>query len=298
MAFTRPLSFRHIEVIRCVIQAGSATAAAKLLHVTQPAVSNVVKDAEDRLGFPLFERRGTRLEPTAEAMALFDEIERSFFGLNLINSAADRLRQSRLRRLSVVAAPSLAALLIPRAIAKWHARMPDTVFSLEPCEAAMASSRVTSGKADIGFGVLVPPLPGLKIDHLLDCPLACLLRPDHPLAQRGTPISASDLSDLPMVCQPMGHPTRIMVDEFLAAAPRPPMMVVEASAALCQWALVAEGVGFAITWPGPTPPHPDSRVHIAELNPRMEFAVFAYTLSGRIPRNELDFLLQTVREVA
>ena len=57
------LSLRQIEVIRAVMRAGTVTEAAIHLSVSQPAVSRVLKLAEDRLGLALFERRGasTRL---------------------------------------------------------------------------------------------------------------------------------------------------------------------------------------------------------------------------------------------
>ena len=61
------LGFRHIEAVRAVLLTGSVTAAAEHLHVTQPAVSNTLRDAETRLGFRLFERRAGCLLPNAAA---------------------------------------------------------------------------------------------------------------------------------------------------------------------------------------------------------------------------------------
>ena len=79
---TVKLRFRHIEGFRAVMQTGTATGAASLLNVTQPAVSQLMTEMEGAVGFALFDRRGGRLVPTSHAALLFDEIERCFTGLD------------------------------------------------------------------------------------------------------------------------------------------------------------------------------------------------------------------------
>ncbi len=113
----QPLGVKHIQAIHAVILAGSVTGAAERLHVTQPALSNRLRDAEERLGFELFERRAGRLVANANALLLFDEIERSFVGLQHINSLFDRIRQQRRRRLSIACTPAFAAAVLPRVLA-------------------------------------------------------------------------------------------------------------------------------------------------------------------------------------
>ncbi len=67
------LQLRHIEVFHAVYSCGSISSAAKLLHVTQPAISKSLQHAESRLGYLLFERHKGRLIPTDEARILFVE---------------------------------------------------------------------------------------------------------------------------------------------------------------------------------------------------------------------------------
>ena len=55
------LSMRELEVFRRVMELGTITAAAEMLHISQPAVSRTLQQAERRLGFPLFLRRKKRL---------------------------------------------------------------------------------------------------------------------------------------------------------------------------------------------------------------------------------------------
>ncbi len=61
------LSLREMDVFRRVMELGSITGAANQLRISQPAASRLIKQAEQRLGFPLFVRQKKRLIPTTEA---------------------------------------------------------------------------------------------------------------------------------------------------------------------------------------------------------------------------------------
>ncbi len=108
------LSLRHIETIHAVVLTGSVMGAAGRLHLTQPAVSNVLRDAEERLGYQLFDRRGGRLLPTPLADLLFEEIERSFTGLGAINDYCQQIQLSQRRRISVACTPAFSATVFPQ----------------------------------------------------------------------------------------------------------------------------------------------------------------------------------------
>ena len=72
------MNLRHLEVFHAIMQAGSVTGAAHLLNVTQPAVSNVLRHAEQQMKFRLFERVAGRLQPTPEARDLFPDVQEIF----------------------------------------------------------------------------------------------------------------------------------------------------------------------------------------------------------------------------
>jgi DNA-binding transcriptional LysR family regulator len=68
------LTLRQIEVIRAIMITGSVGGAARLLHVSFPGISRVMKHAEGLLGLKLFSRRGGRYTPTREASDIFSQI--------------------------------------------------------------------------------------------------------------------------------------------------------------------------------------------------------------------------------
>ena len=118
------IQHRHIEVFRAVMTAGSVTAAAALLHTSQPTLSRDLARLEQLLGYALFERERGRLKATARARALFDEVERSFQCLARVIERAEALGRAEDTALSVLSLPALSHALLPRALSALLAEHP------------------------------------------------------------------------------------------------------------------------------------------------------------------------------
>src|SRR5258708_16266416 len=107
------INSRQVEAFRAMMLTGSVTEAAKLMAVTQPAVSRLLRDFQALLKMELFERRGSGLVPTASATALYMEVERSFVGLERIAAAAEEIRARRTCPLRLAAIPALPHPSLP-----------------------------------------------------------------------------------------------------------------------------------------------------------------------------------------
>ncbi len=91
--------------------AGSLTEAAHLLHTSQPTVSRELARFEKVIGLKLFERVRGRLHPTVQGLRLFEEVQRSRYGLDRIVSAAESLREFRQENCLLPACRSFRNLL-------------------------------------------------------------------------------------------------------------------------------------------------------------------------------------------
>src|SRR5947199_10019097 len=100
------INSRQVEAFRATMLTGSVTEAARLMVVTQPAVSRLLRDFQALLKMELFERRGTGLVPTAAAMALYTEVKRSFVGLERFTAAVEEIRGSATGTLAPAAHPA------------------------------------------------------------------------------------------------------------------------------------------------------------------------------------------------
>lgn len=71
------LSYRQTEMLWAIVMAGSISGAARLLNISQPAVSRMLAQTEKSMGLTLFERVRGRLRPTPQVHSLFEEIEKT-----------------------------------------------------------------------------------------------------------------------------------------------------------------------------------------------------------------------------
>src|SRR5258706_13184742 len=126
------MNLRQIEVFRAVMVTGSTTDAARLLHVSQPGISRLIRHLDLRLGVDLFERRKGRLFATPEAHTLHDEIERVYRGVQHVRDVADHLRFGSHASLRVLASANIALQLVPQAIAQLIERFPRSRVFFEP----------------------------------------------------------------------------------------------------------------------------------------------------------------------
>lgn len=141
----KELTLRQVEVIRAVMMAGTIQGAAKLLNVSAPGISRLVKHTEDTLGIRLFERKAGLFVPAAEATAIFEMVHRVHRQMENLNTAVASLRKGEDVRLSFASAPSIAQFIAARAIRGIRHRFPDLFIDLRKrptisCWSAASSS--------------------------------------------------------------------------------------------------------------------------------------------------------------
>ena len=119
------MRLRHIEVFNAVMLTGSVSAAARMINVTQPAVSRTLQHAELQLGFALFQRVGGRLRPTLEAQTLYPHVERLFQQLDEVQRLSANLRAGRSKHaLQVLTVLAMSYEVMPRAICLFRQKHP------------------------------------------------------------------------------------------------------------------------------------------------------------------------------
>lgn len=148
------LTLRHLEAFRAVMTRKSVTGAADLLRVTQPVVTRLISDMEQRVAFPLFTREKGRLIPTAEALILLDDVHQALLAIERINYASSSVRELRQGKLLVAAAPAMALGCLPQAIASFTKENPDILISLHMDNSPTVLEMTHDGRCDVGFAML------------------------------------------------------------------------------------------------------------------------------------------------
>ncbi|WP_162130667.1 LysR family transcriptional regulator, partial [Pseudomonas sp. GM49] len=171
------MRLRHIEIFQAIRQTGSISAAAQLLHVSQPAVSKVLQHAEQQLGFPLFLRVRGKLQATPEALELEREVDKVSESLQGVRRLAQSLRREPGHSLRIGATPALALSLLPPAIHEWTGRYPDIVCELSSAHSRELVQNLLMREVDVALTLQRPDHPGLKAQALASGVLV-VLAPD------------------------------------------------------------------------------------------------------------------------
>ena len=241
------MNLRHLEVFHAVMQAGSVTGAAHLLNVTQPAVSNVLRHAEQQLQFKLFERIAGRLQPTPEASDLFPDVEEIFGRIDTLNRAVDSIRGGRSGRLAVAASPTFVNAYLPKAVSRMRQRHPGgriTILALPTAQAI--EERVAHREVDIGLVYAPVTDPGVVVEEVTKSSVVCAVPRLSPLARREA-VHAEDLASETLVASgPTSRVGRAIRDAYDAQGLSPPPVAIEVNSVQAACLMVAEGVGIGL----------------------------------------------------
>lgn len=242
------LTHRHLEVFRAVMQTGQVTRAAERLHTSQPTISRELARMEQVTGLVLFERVKGRLHPTPRAMALMQEVEAAWVGLERITATAASLRHFAQGRLQLACLPALAHALLPDALRRFAARQPLAGVSLATLESPQLESALTEQRHDLGLVERREAPPGCELRTLLVADEVCVLAASHPLAARPQ-LTPADFEGQPFVSLAPTDPYRQQIDAVFAEHGVTRQLRVDTPAAATVCALVRQGLGLGIVNP-------------------------------------------------
>ncbi len=242
------LNHRQLEAFRATMQTGMVTRAADLLCITQPAVSRLLSDLEHAVGFQLFARVKGRLNPTLEAKLLYDEVERSFSGIEKIARFSEGIRNYQIGTLSIASLPAMALSFLPRVITRFRLSYPRIRVHLITRPSDELLELIASQQIDIGFAATQSSHPAVDVSPLLETSLCCVLPMNHRLANRDV-IRVEDLNDEPFITLGPEVGVRYQISRVFENHGVRRQIVIEAQLTSCACAFVREGAGVALVEP-------------------------------------------------
>ena len=287
------MRLRQIEIFQAIRQTGSISAAAQLLHVSQPAVSKVLQHAELQLGFPLFLRVRGKLQPTPEALLLEREVEKVSESLQGVQRLAESLRRSPGHRLRIGSTPALALSLLPPVISEWTRRYPDI-----SCELASAHSRelvqnLLMRELDVALTFKLPDHPGLKARALAHGVLVALApRGYWPDESEGVALALHELADAPLIGLSHADPLFARLDSYLKTIEPPPRISIAVQTYSLARAMVESGAGLAVIDPFTALGASRASTLIRPLSPALPITLYALTRADEAPAHTLEGLLE------
>ncbi|GJI87520.1 LysR family transcriptional regulator [Duganella hordei] len=160
------MRLRHIEVFHAIMQVGTISGAAQVLHISQPAVTKVLQHCELQLGMPLFERVRGKLYPKPEAHRLFAETEKLNRDLQGIRRLAASLKGRTVETIRLVSTPTIAVSVLPQAMSDWRRSFADTRCELATHHTSEIVNTLRLGEADLGLSLQDPRHPGIVAEPI------------------------------------------------------------------------------------------------------------------------------------
>jgi DNA-binding transcriptional LysR family regulator len=272
-------TLRQLEYLVTVVDEGSFTRAAELLHVTQPALSHQMRALERGVGGPLLERlpRAIRLTPMGRAMlpharAALADAERA-------RCAAREVSGLEAGELRVAGVYSVSLGILPPVLRAWRRTSPGIDIRLsEYRHTDELRDAMTAGEADVAIGPLPKgwegPMWTLGVEEFV-----VVLPTDGASEDDGsTHVALATLSDCAWVHYAPGNGLAEIVDQACAEAGFRPRAAVRTEQTAAAPILAAAGLGPALVPSNVLPTHFDGRVLRPE--PAVTRTLGAYTRSA------------------
>lgn len=208
------ISLRQLQIFEAVVRHMSYTRAAEELHLTQPAVSMQVRQLEEELGLPLFEKLGrgiTLTEAGQELVPYSQGINRS---LRELQDVMESLKGVSRGRLSVAVA-STVNYFAPRLLAAFHRAYPGIALSLDVTNREQLVRLLEANAVDVVLMGQPPEGVEVESEAFMDNPLVVVAPPDHPLAGRRD-IPLARMAEEVFVLREPGSGTRQAMDRFFS----------------------------------------------------------------------------------
>ncbi|MBE9607323.1 LysR family transcriptional regulator [Acetobacteraceae bacterium H6797] len=289
------LNLRQLEVLRAVMRLRTTIGAAAEIGMSQPAVSNAIKNMEAQLGFQLFDRVNNRLVPTEEALSLYHDAEPMFLMFQGIRQKATDLRHSRTGRLRVTTTAELSDSLLPLALHSFAAQHPRVDLSLETRSMIEMLDGLEAGITHIGLVMEPDTRPGIDARPLAQLEMVCLCPPESPLASLPF-VTPQDLQTSRLIAPPPGTRVRALVQEAFRSAAQPFTPSIEVRFMNVGLRLVEQGLGVTIVDPLTARMGAADKVVARPFRPDVPISVYAVLPRDKpIPRLAASFL-RHVRE--
>lgn len=240
------ITHRQLEAFIQFMEAGTVTAAAEKMFVSQPAMSKILSGLEVDLGLTLFQRVRKRLVPTEEARLVYEEARRLLASVANIERFADDLRNFRSGELRIVSAASIGHTIVADVIVSVLRQNSAVSASLDV--SSSVASDILNQNVDLGFSVTQFQHPSLVTTPLLHAQAVCAVPKDHRLAGRAV-VGPKDLEGEEFVSFTRNSRVRHLTDALFEQHGVIRTMRTEVFSSAEANVLVSRGLGVALVEP-------------------------------------------------
>jgi LysR family cyn operon transcriptional activator len=211
------MELRHIRYFLAVAETLHFGRAAERAAVSQPALSQQIKQLEAEIGTPLFDRLGRSVQLTRAGTVFLKHARRAVRELDSAQAAIAAEEGLQCGTLPVGVLQTINAYLIPDIVSRFARAHPRVSLRVEELSGRQVEEGVASGRLDAGIGFVPPLLETLDSDPLFEEDLVLIIPHGHGLAKRSR-IALADLAGEPLILLSQMYCVRELIDESFQKA--------------------------------------------------------------------------------
>ena len=205
------VTLRQLRALVALARTGSFTHAADVLHVTQSALSGLIKELEQGLGVRLVDRSTRKIQLSEVGQEFYPLIEKILQDLDGVLEGIDNLKELKKGMVRIAAPQLMACTLLPEVIAAYRSAYPDVQVRLVDCAVETVLARTASGEVDFGIGPERATMPEINAQTLFEMPFMVVFPKKHPL-EKLKRINWSDAVRYPLIALQGQFTERLSLD--------------------------------------------------------------------------------------
>jgi len=220
------MELRYLQSLITVADEGSFTRASEKLFVSQPALSQQIRQLEEELGSILLDRVGRGVKLTSAGELFYRHAQRVFQELDEAKVALQELEGLQRGSLAVGVVQTINAYLIPQVVAQFANVYPAISLRIEEMPTAEIEEGLEEGRLQLGIGFTPPGNANINSEELFNEELVLIVSKEHELATQ-VAIKIKDLNEFPLVLLSKAYCTRRLWDKCAQQANIQPRIVAE-----------------------------------------------------------------------
>lgn len=238
---------RHARYLVAIADHGSFTRAAAELHVSQPALSQQIRQLEEMLGARLLDRTGRIVRPTDAGRAYIDHARRALREFEAGRRAIHDVEKLDSGALRLAFTPTFTTYLVGPLVRQFHARHPGIGISVDVLAQTDMETALSEDRIDLGVAFGTVQSDDIVARPLYEERLCLVVGEGHPAFDHAE-LAASGLDGMDLALLDTTFVTRATIDRYLQANAAHPRIAIELNSVGCLLATLRGG-GLATVMP-------------------------------------------------
>lgn len=241
------MNFDQLRSFQQVALTGSFTKAARILFLTQPAVSQQIRALEDAYGIKLFDRSGQKVQLTREGDILYSRTHDLIGEVHNIKRLFEELSDYDIGKVGIASTAVFSTYCLPKAMGHFNSKYPGVELDLQTGNSHKVITKILEGTVDFGFGGVVKQEPDIKFVLIHQEEFVLVVGSTHHLANKDV-VTVDDLRSTPFIWREHGTLIRRKMEEMVSGQSGflTPVNIIEVQNLETGKRLVEEGYGVTI----------------------------------------------------